>query len=230
MSGIGTQTARLEAVPDIQPVILSYPQSARDFNESRAVFKLLISGESFEARAIYGTPETMRSTFKCLFLANGLPRFKNGTDAELRRLRFVPFLQKPGARDTTLKDRLKAEASGIFNWLLDGLTDLLCGREIPLGGAEARVMYERFNKSNDPIGAFIQSDCVLAANAKVAKQDLLSAYATFLEDAGLPPDLANSFFKRFQERYPQIGSGKHTLEGVRRAAFTGIGLRVSDSW
>jgi hypothetical protein len=38
-----------------------------------------------------------------VFLANSLPRFKSGTAAEIRRLRFVRFDRKVTVPDLTLK-------------------------------------------------------------------------------------------------------------------------------
>jgi putative DNA primase/helicase len=63
--------------------------------EDASALKRLVSGESLEARNIFGRPFTMISTAKLWFNANDLPRFKHGTDAELRRVRFLHFDQLP---------------------------------------------------------------------------------------------------------------------------------------
>ena len=70
------------------------------------VFKSVVSGERVEARPIYGAPFTMETTAKLWFLANNLPRFRHGTEAELRRLRFLRFDRVPDQVDPTLKTRL----------------------------------------------------------------------------------------------------------------------------
>ena len=59
--------------------------------DESANFKTLVSGEPVEARPIYGEPFTMQTSCKLWCLANGLPRFKHGTGAELRRVRFIRF-------------------------------------------------------------------------------------------------------------------------------------------
>lgn len=63
--------------------------------EDASALKRLVSGESLEARNIFGRPFTMHSVAKLWFNANDLPRFKHGTDAELRRVRFLHFNQLP---------------------------------------------------------------------------------------------------------------------------------------
>jgi phage/plasmid-associated DNA primase len=63
--------------------------------EDASALKRIVSGEPVEARNIFGKPFTMRTTAKLWYLANDLPRFKHGTDAELRRVRFLHFDQMP---------------------------------------------------------------------------------------------------------------------------------------
>ena len=82
--------------------------------EDTGLFKQLVSGEAFAARPIYGKPFEMRSTATLVFLANSLPRFKYGTDAEVRRLRFIRFGNKVTKPDVNLKERVALEAPGVI--------------------------------------------------------------------------------------------------------------------
>jgi len=82
-------------------------------------------------------------------------RFKNCTEAELRRTRFIRFDRRPVVKDVTLKTRLLAERDGVFNFMLAGLQRLLSMPEIPLGGAASQSVHARFKISNDPLGTFV---------------------------------------------------------------------------
>ena len=86
-------------------VNLSTELDAIELGDS-AAYKAIVSGESIEARPIYGSPFTMQPRAKLMFLANSLPRFKHGTDAELRRTRFLRFDVPPMQKDVTLKPNL----------------------------------------------------------------------------------------------------------------------------
>lgn len=132
-------------------------------------FKMIVSGEPVEARPIYGKPFKMRSTCKLWFLSNNLPRFKNGTDAELRRVRFLKFDQVPDEVDRTLKNKLSKEVSGILNWMLNGLIQLLNLGEMPYGGENVHEVQERFSVSNDPLGAFLKQHCDFDREHCIAK-------------------------------------------------------------
>jgi phage/plasmid-associated DNA primase len=70
-------------------------------------FKLLVSGEALEADRKYRDSISLRATCKLWFNANHLPRFRKGTDAELRRLRFIRFDRKVSQPDETLQDKIK---------------------------------------------------------------------------------------------------------------------------
>lgn len=190
-------------------------------------FKALVSGESIEARPIYGRPFTMnKPSCKLMFLANSLPRFKHGTDAELRRTRFIRFDVLPVQKDTLLKTKLVAEANGVFKWMVNGLVDLLVLPEIPVGGRPSRETLDRFRISNDPVGAFVTLRCQLDRRSNVPKDDLRHAYDEFCERHELPASCGDWFLKSLYERWPQLKDARLTADnGDRYRAITGISLR-----
>ena len=58
--------------------------------------------------------------FKLIFVGNNQPRLAQIDDAMRRRVVLIPFTQKPGQADITLKDRLAAEYPGILHWMIAG--------------------------------------------------------------------------------------------------------------
>lgn len=187
-------------------------------------FKTIVSGEPVEARPIYGEPITMRTACKLWFLANGLPRFKNGSEAELRRTRFIRFNRAPASKDVTLKDKLLAERDGVFNFMLAGLQCLLTLPEIPLGSAESREVHARFKVSNDPLGSFIASRCVFEPAGSVTKDTLRQEFDSFCETHGLPGEFAGWLFKRLYERWPSLSEVHLRRDGTRLRAVAGLRL------
>jgi putative DNA primase/helicase len=194
--------------------------------DESANFKLIVSGEPVETRPIYGEPFTMQTGCKLWFLANGLPRFKNGTEAELRRTRFIRFDKRPAVLDVTLKTRLQAERDGIFIFMLDGLRRLLTVREIPLGGVESQAVHARFKISNDPLGAFVNQHCKLDPAAREIKTEIISAFDGFCETHGLPMEFGDWFFKRLFERFTNLGEIRASIGGERVRCVSGIRLKT----
>jgi P4 family phage/plasmid primase-like protien len=190
------------------------------------LFKALVSGEAVEARPIYGSPFTMTTSCKLWFLANCLPRFKHGTEAELRRTRFLRFDYLPPAKDVTLKARLAQERDGVFRWMLAGLVELLNIPFIPLGGQCSRQVHERFKISNDPVGSFVSSCCRLAPDAKAAKDTLADAFKDFSERHALPSGIGTWFFRTLYERWTQLREVRPRDEENRRRVILGIEVKL----
>jgi len=193
--------------------------------DESANFKTIVSGEPVEARPIYGEPFTMQTACKLWFLANGLPRFKNGTEAELRRTRFIRFDRRPDVKDVTLKSRLLAERDGVFNFMLEGLQRLLTVSEIPLGGAESQSVHARFKVSNDPLGTFVAQNCEFDAEARESMTALQSAFNSFSEGHGLPVQFGDWFFKRLYERFTNLKQIRPSIGGERVRCIAGIKLK-----
>jgi P4 family phage/plasmid primase-like protien len=189
-----------------------------------ANFKKLVTGETMNVRAIYRDPEDMTTTCKFMFLSNNLPRFKDGTDAELRRLRMLHFHKKPKNIDAKLKEKLAAETSGIFNWMLEGLGMLITNKSIPQGGQDAQAVLASFNKDNDKVGAFVKERCILDPSGRVAKTKLFEAFCEWCEDNGHSPEkMENYFFKKLLERH-HLSSSRIQVNGKRTHCFLGISL------
>jgi P4 family phage/plasmid primase-like protien len=198
---------------------------AVELDESSA-FKAIVSGEAIEARPIWGKPFTMRTVCKLMFLANSLPRFKYGTDAELRRCRFLRFDVLPVEKDVTLKTKLAAERDGIFLWTVEGLVELLTFAEMPIGGRASRAVLDRFRISNDPCGSFVTLRCQLSPDATTPKDELKNAFADFCRRNELPTSCGEWFLKKLYERWPQVHETRPTGEGGDRYyAVAGIALR-----
>jgi len=203
--------------------------------DDSSAFKRLVSGETIEARTIYGRPFPMTPTVKLIFLSNSLPRFKHGTDAELRRSRFLCFDRKrtDADKDTTLKDKLPLERSGILRWMVEGLQAVLGGEPAPAGGVQSRAVKEKFAINNDAVTAFVKAHCVLGVDRVVHKNDLYAAFTSYLEGYGFSQKSKEHLFKQIYERYPglsvtQVRTKQATNERPSGHYVRGIELR--EAW
>jgi putative DNA primase/helicase len=198
--------------------------------EDTGLFKQLVSGERFTARPIYGRPFEMTSYATLVFLANDLPRFKNGTGAEMRRLRFVKFNQKPDKVDVTLKNRLMLEAEGVFADLVRRAHELTLGEPIRQQGKYGQEVAHRFSVSNDPVGYFVAEYCERGAGLNCGKEELYNAFVEFRDASGISDKFeSNAFFRRLYDRFPDVKDGKQRrFDGVRRRVIDGIALKIQE--
>lgn len=195
--------------------------------EDTGLFKQLVSGERFAARAIYDRPFEMRSTATLIFLANSLPKFKYGTDAEVRRLRFIRFTNKVAKPDVTLKERITKEAPGLLVDLVYRAQALLGGRALSQPGTFGRETVQRFAVSNDPIGQFVARRCVLGPDLECGKETMAIAFETFRLHNGISEKFdVSMFFRTLYDRFHSVGSKRvRTDNGCRTYVLAGIALR-----
>ncbi|MBV9877606.1 MAG: hypothetical protein JO025_22965 [Verrucomicrobia bacterium] len=188
-------------------------------------FKLLVSGEQVAADRKHQEMVSLKTTCKFWFLTNYLPRFQHGTDAELRRLRFLRFEKRPAKPDPTLKPRIALERDGIFRFAIDGLRSLLTRQEIPHGGHRSKETRERFKIQNDPLAAFVHSCCKIAVEEEAIKSELYEEYKGFLSTNGLPdPANESTFFRALYNRFPVRELRRRDGNRFIRK-LTGIGVR-----
>jgi P4 family phage/plasmid primase-like protien len=189
-------------------------------------FKKIVSGEPFEARPIYCPPFTMTTFPKLWFLANSIPRFKNGTDAELRRARFTIFDQKPDPMDLGLKAFLREnERAGIFNFMIQGLQMLMREGKMPMGGKSSQRLHQRFRVSNDTIRSFVEDCCLVGVDQSVPKAHVGLVYTDYCESVGLPFKGDNHFFQKLYDRYPEITECRRRFGHDREQFVVGLGLK-----
>ena len=84
--------------------------------------KALISGEPLPARIIYKPPFMARSIPIMMANANDYPKTNDHSDGFFRRFIYIPFDVKITAEkaNQSLPYELQQEASGIFNWFIEG--------------------------------------------------------------------------------------------------------------
>jgi putative DNA primase/helicase len=201
---------------------------ALEIDES-GLLKQLVSGETITVRPIYGRPFQMQSHAKMIFLTNSVPRFRHGTQAEVRRLRFVRFDRKPANPDVTLKTRVARDADGLFAELVHRAQELLAGRAITEPGEWGKRTAERFAVTNDPIGEFVARYCSIAPGLQCDKAHVFSEFVEFREQFGLSDKLdERSFFRTLYDRFPAVEQRKPRTGDGRTRILTGIAMRDDD--
>jgi putative DNA primase/helicase len=160
--------------------------------QSSSMFKTLVTGDPIDAERKFGQPFAFRSYAKLLFSANKIPSSRDRTHAFYRRWLIIPFTRtfdgvggnpKP---DKGLRDKLKTELPGIFNWALLGLQRLYANEAFtqPKSVVEAKKAYIR---SNDNLRVFAE-ECLLANPiGTIPKKEFYDVYEHWCESYGDRP-------------------------------------------
>jgi putative DNA primase/helicase len=149
---------------------------------SEPLIKKITGNDEMTARFLYGEFFNFKPTFKIWMATNHKPVIK-GTDHGIwRRIKLIPFniriLQEN--QDKHLEQKLKQEASGILNWLLEGIA---IWKQEELKAPKAVLFAtDEYRGEMDVIGNFIQEKCIQKSDEAVTLKRLYKAYSDWCEE------------------------------------------------
>jgi phage/plasmid-associated DNA primase len=142
--------------------------------------KAIFSGEDVWCDQKYQKEDIKRTPASFFFATNHSPKFGRNSDAEMRRIRFIPMNhQIPKAQvNANLKYELEKEAEGILSQAIRGVANTLALHVCPFGGAESRQMWEEASIKANPLDFFIYNKCELKGCIRTTEFE--QAYRKFL--------------------------------------------------
>jgi putative DNA primase/helicase len=213
-----TEMARLHGV---RMVTSSETESGRYWAETR--LKELTGGDKVPARFMRQDFFEYKPQFKPFISGNHKPRLHSPGPAMRRRLNMIPFaVEIPAAeRDLDLVDKLKAEASGILQWMIEGCLAWQTSRLAqPLA---VRKATDEYFASEDGVQNWIADKCDIMATASTKSSELFASWKDWAQSAGL--HLGDS--KSFREELERLGfSHIHRKNGN---FFNGLFVRPDES-
>jgi len=148
---------------------------------SEPLIKKITGNDQMTARFLYGEYFSFTPSFKIFMATNHKPVIK-GTDYGIwRRIKLIPFTTRipEDKQDKLLEEKLKKEASGILNWLLEGASKWQNeGLHAPAIVLDAT---EEYKGEMDVIGNFIKNRCIAKAGAKIRIWELYKAYSDWCD-------------------------------------------------
>jgi len=186
-----------------------------------ARIKDLTGGDPVRCRVPHQrTGFTYQPQFKLWLFGNHKPRITSQDHGIWRRQRLIPFEQiiSDEERDSTLKDRLDAEAEGILLWAVRGC--MMWQREGLDMPPEILAATQEYREEMDPIGDFLESRCYHAAEARVSRKSLWDEYQSWAQVQGEQIfETQNRLTREMKSRHYK----EEKINGERQ--WVGIGLK-----
>lgn len=151
------------------------------FDES--LVKQLTGGDKILARFLYGSEFEYKPKFKIWMATNHLPIIRGTDDGIWRRIKIIPFnIQIPKEKvDKKLEYKLKAEYTGILNWIVQGA---IMWQQEGLEDPEAvRQVIENYRAEMDPLDAFLEECCTTGQNYSIKARDMYNAYHEWAKES-----------------------------------------------
>ena len=193
-------------------------EDGRRWAESRV--KALTGGDPITARFMRQDFFTYQPQFKLFVAGNHKPGLRRVDEAIRRRLNLVPFTVTipPAERDTGLPDKLKAEWSGILQWVIEGCLEWQAKGLAP--PAAVLVATDNYLQAEDAISNWIRERCKRIEYGGTQSSRLYSDWCIWSKAAGEDPGSQ----KRFSQALEDKGYVKDPK--ARHATFIGIALDV----
>lgn len=186
---------------------------------SESLMKQATGGDTISARFLYNEFFSYTPQFKIFMATNHKPDIEGDDYGIWRRVHLIPFEVEipPGERDDNLLEKLKAELSGILNWLLEGCQKWQEeGLGLPPKVASATQEYQ---KEMDAIGEWIEDECLIDdSNVSEAAGELYKAYARWSEDNKLKAETQTAFGRRLTRlgfKPDRVSGGRRIRRGIK---------------
>jgi putative DNA primase/helicase len=181
--------------------LLNYSSEINGKLES-SIFKQLVSGEPVEAKLLYKNTQIITDYARFMFNCNELPKEVENTNAFFRRFIILPFRVTipPSKQDTTLSSRIiEKELSGVFNWVLGGLTRLLKNK----GFTQSEIVKDevlQYQKESDSVLMFLEDENYQkSVEDDRPLKDLFAEYKSYCIDSGYYNGSLRTFSSRLRK-------------------------------
>ncbi|WP_339760747.1 phage/plasmid primase, P4 family [uncultured Hoeflea sp.] len=227
-------TPDLARLPGARLVAASEPESGVHLKES--LIKTLTGGERIPVRRLQQEFIEVIPQFKIVMVGNHKPVIRDTSDGIWRRVLLVPWeIQIPSDQvDRRLPEKLRAEADGVFAWLVRGALDYLTlGLAVPDKVTSATSEYR---EDSDPIGAFIRAGCIVTGQEHDSStpDDICVGYANWAAREGQPEFRKSTLMRRFPDYARKQWEGTdgmmHAFRKHKSSTTRYVGIKVRDEY
>jgi putative DNA primase/helicase len=201
-------TPDLAQLPGVRFLRTSEPEKGAKLAE--ALIKEVTGGEAIQARHLNKGFFSFLPSFKLTAQGNYKPKITGHDDGIWGRVRLVPWTVRiPDSEiDIRLPDKLKAEASGVLNRMMDGLLDLKMNGLTE--SANVKAATQKYREASDQLGKFLRDCTADKDGARTRSSELLEIFNEWVRESGAAEWSAQGFAKAMEDR----GYERKTSNGV----------------
>lgn len=197
----------LARLPGARFVMAAEPEQGAQFSES--MIKQVTGADKMTVRQLHKEFFEFYPQFKLILSFNNRPQIRGQDHGIWRRILLVPFEQMyveehqleefPDAKvkDKGLPARLRSEAAGILNWMLDGYRMYAeTGLEVP---DIVKVATDEYRQDSNPVGQFLADCTERYAEGQVSATHLYDAYKNWCVQYAQQPWSQRTFGQRLTD-------------------------------
>jgi len=198
----------------------------RDISGYEEPLKKIISGEAITVDTKFIPSYNANPYCKVIFAANDMPRISDTSDGLFRRMLLIDFdnIVEQDNMDCDLRENVKKEGPGIFNWAVEGLKRLMANKKFTTC-IEITNNIERLKTENNAVHYFI-SECyeITTKEHWVTTSSLYENYLIFCTEIGSQSKYKlTTFNKELRKTLGRaIEEGQKSCKGINRRVWFGI--------
>jgi putative DNA primase/helicase len=186
--------------------------------------------------------QTFKLPIRFVIACNEMPHFWDASRAISSRFLFLAYQRSfAGQEDTGLRDKMRAEISGINNWALQGLTRLKRQGGFTLPETHKSLL-DDFDRGASPVAAFIE-DCLAIQWAYypgdlpkatvvdeplwIERERCYQLYESWCVENSISASNRAYFGQDLRTLLPKVPdkNSKQTVNGVQKRVYRGIGMK-----
>ena len=221
----GSARADVMALQHKRLVIMSEVDEKSRMQEAQ--LKSLVSTDTISGRGLYDKSiSEFKPSWLLVMAANHIPSISGLDDGIWSRIHIVPFTHNferdPNGPDRELDRKLKAEYSGILNWLIEGIRKY---RKDKLKAPE-KVQTEVADKrsESDMLTEWLDERCEVGEGKRVPVGVAYQSWRTFAESRGELERLASAKALTTELKRKGIHSKRASFHGKVCRCYDGLGL------
>jgi putative DNA primase/helicase len=180
--------------------LVTASETDRGKHLAEGTVKEITGGDTVTARFLNKEFFSFKPMFKLMLTTNNKPTIRGTDNGIWRRIHLLPFTVRfeGDAKDPMLGDKLKEEAAGILEWMIEGCEKWQLHGLLPPEAVTAAT--ETYKKEQDTLAEFIETCCELKTGDGDTKADVYKAYVKWAEDAGEHPMKQRTLTTALEER------------------------------
>jgi len=192
-----------------------------------ATVKSITGGDEITARHLYKEWFSFKPQFQIVCALNDLPRLTWVEAAYFRRVRIVPFerIFLPHERDKALENKLKSEADGIMNWMIEGYQLYKSEGLEPTAAMEA--LLAEYQTQEDPVGEFLDQQVIKGIDDEfIAVQEMLNAVIDYCHRQGTTPPEERRIRKKLRQELGVTTQRRRGHHGEPTRGWSGLRIII----
>lgn len=176
-------------------------------------FKALVTGGEVTAKLLYHDTYPMKNNAKIIMACNELPLSQDNTYGMYRRLLIVPFNAqfRTDTADVHLRAKLYAEASGIFNLIMEAFHRFKVGHVFTTS-AKIEEQMKEYMEDNDSFMQWVTESVRREAGAEIKTREAFDSYILYCDLARISERDRKSRVS-FNRRLSKFTKGKPERRG-----------------